>query len=517
MTNLIRTRVTALGLVVAVCGSGACSPAGEEPVGSDSASVLIGAKGVFKGLAGKCLDSGGTASGSKAVLWDCNGGANQQWTISGGQIVSAGGKCLDVYGADSTSGTPIVVWDCHGGANQQWAQKNGEIVGLAGKCIDVERSATTNGTPVLLWDCHGRANQLWSFVPAGGTPPPPPPPPPPAKRDPRVQPFASTSIWNMPIGSGAVFAPANLGDDPGGNVWATMPGIDDEHIVLRPTAPMTNVGYSDAGWSGKKRCNATGGVLVQVPIPSDYVVPHTNTNAGAAFLLADGRTIIQTQPLARCAPGGPATSLVKFGAVDLYGDGRLGAHGGSGLSSIGGSLRIGELRKGGAPPRHVLKINVDANHELFRCPNRADCFRWPAATADSYATSRYGMQNPNPSAAMKMGALLAIPVSVSIASLGLETEPAKMLAWTLQRYGAYIVDDTYAEGFHFSAETGPDGVFRDQFKNDWGFKIDQRVNDASPWVRDVQRLRRAMRVVDNNAPDRVGGGGTPLEPLAPAL
>lgn len=35
------------------------------------------------GVAGKCLDDPGlsTADGTQLVLWDCNGGANQQWTL----------------------------------------------------------------------------------------------------------------------------------------------------------------------------------------------------------------------------------------------------------------------------------------------------------------------------------------------------------------------------------------------------------------------------------------------------
>jgi Ricin-type beta-trefoil lectin domain-like len=32
---------------------------------------------------GLCLDAfgGGTVNGTKAVLWSCNGGTNQQWTL----------------------------------------------------------------------------------------------------------------------------------------------------------------------------------------------------------------------------------------------------------------------------------------------------------------------------------------------------------------------------------------------------------------------------------------------------
>ena len=65
-------------------------------------------------------------------------------------------------------------------------------------------------------------------------------------RNPLQQPFATTSIWNMPIGSAAAFAPANLTANPASsdsgstNVeWAVVFGLDSEHIVLTPTAPLT--------------------------------------------------------------------------------------------------------------------------------------------------------------------------------------------------------------------------------------------------------------------------------------
>lgn len=350
--------------------------------------------------------------------------------------------------------------------------------------------------------------------------PTPTPTPPAATRDPLKQPFAANSIWNMPIGSGAIFKPANLSGTPGNNIWAAMPGADQEHIILMPSAPLTNINYSNVGWSGGDRCVATGGLLTQIPMPSSYVIPNGNGNTAVTSLLPDKRSLIQIQPVARCTAGGSGTALVKFNAVDLYGDGRLGAHGGSGLSSIGGSIRLGELRPGTAEgPRHALKVNVYAKEVLFRCSIRSDCFRWPAATSDSYAIGWYGSANNNSNAEMKMGSLLAIPGSVNINNLGLETQPAKQLAWTLQNYGAYVVDDTYAPGFDFSIEAGPAGRKADEFQKDYGFAFLQKVNvsSSSPWVRDIQRLVRSLQVVSNNGPSSIGGGGVPRQPLAPAI
>src|SRR6266571_1663730 len=334
-----------------------------------------------------------------------------------------------------------------------------------------------------------------------------------ATRDPLVQPFASDSIWNMPIGTGAQYVAVNIAAVLNNFVWTPMPQIDDEYIFLDSTAPLMDINYSDAAWTGRDRCSATGGLLLRVPLATNYVVPNSLGNNAAVFLMPDKRTLIHTQPITRCVAGGPATSVITFSGVDIYGDGRYGSHGGSSLSAIGGSIRLGEFRPG-IPVRHAVKIDVDTPVVLARCSTASDCFRWPAFTADAGASGSYGTQNTNPVPGMKMGALLAIPTSTNINNLGLESVPGQMLAWTLQNYGAYIVDSTGGPGFVISAETGPNGSLRDQFRADFGLNLEQRVNDNTPWSRDMQRLVQALYLVANNGPTSIGGGGTPLQPLA---
>src|SRR6185437_6037942 len=74
-------------------------------------------------------------------------------------------------------------------------------------------------------------------------------------------------------------------------------------------------------------------------------------------------------------------------------------------------------------------------------------WHWPATHSDGYSSSfstgeAYGYlaTNYTTSQYMGMGALLAIPPSPS---LSLETVVGTKLAWTLQNYGGYIVDDSY--------------------------------------------------------------------------
>jgi hypothetical protein len=347
-----------------------------------------------------------------------------------------------------------------------------------------------------------------------------------ALRDPLLQPFASTSIWNTPIGSKAVYVPANIAPLTG----AALRG-DQDIIVLTPSAPATHIYENPAAWDpNADRCPYDQGpLLFDVPIPSTFVfgdTPRSATpNAALAALAADGRTLLQTQPFARCTTGTPATSRYVSASVDLYGDGIAGAHGGSGLSSIGGTLRLGELRPGGPQVRHALKLEFFGEQNYYNDGLKADCYRWPALHCDGPIaavlgpldgapdpTKYYGGTNP----ALRPGSLVAIPASVAIANLGLQTEPARMLAWTLQNYGAYLVDDSAWAAANICVEIGPSGSFEGQFASDWGFPLATN-GMTSPFARDMLAIVALLEVVDNNGPSSIGGGGIPLQPVAPPL
>jgi hypothetical protein len=362
-----------------------------------------------------------------------------------------------------------------------------------------------------------------------------------ASRNALQWPFSSSSIWNMPIGSGAQYVPAGLSFTSSPNsteYWYDLPLSDHERIVLSASSPVTPVYINTAGWSGGNRCVQQGALFFSAPIPADYVVANSTDNNGAAILLADGVTIAQTEPFTRCSGYSYATSMQVPSSIAAWeyniqtGDGRLGAHGGSGLSTLGGTIRLGELRPG-TQTRHALKILVDSTTSLGLCTgNFAACFTWPAATADSYAAdagSGYGSASNNTNTAMKMGALLAIPASVNINNIGLQSVPGKMLAWTMQNYGAYIVDSTGGPGFDIAIEDGAAGSKDDEFQSDYGYPFDGRLGyitlttstgqptPQAQWVNDVRLIIGYLQVVSNNSASNVGGGGTPLQALAPAF
>jgi hypothetical protein len=115
---------------------------------------------------GRCLDvpNASQTNGVQVSIWDCNGGANQNWAqASDGSLHVYGTKCLEVGGHQTTAGSPVSIWDCNGGANQKWTvNANGTIAGVeSGLCLDVTGQQTANGTLVEIWTCNGGDNQRW--------------------------------------------------------------------------------------------------------------------------------------------------------------------------------------------------------------------------------------------------------------------------------------------------------------------------------------------------------------------
>jgi len=339
-------------------------------------------------------------------------------------------------------------------------------------------------------------------------------------RDPFLWPFAQNSIWNMPIGSNAVYVPAKLEMPTKG-----MLTLDEDYIVFTPDEPNMKVYWSSVRWGEGDRCTPNQPLTLQgnVPIPQSFVVSPTTwdgtkPNAGIAVLLKDKRTIWQSQPFAHCTQGGDATTgYVYADNQDLYGPGYYGSHGGSRLSVLGGAIRNHELMRESGPIRHAIKMNICGKKNLYY-DDANKGFRWPALAADAAAPTDYGKDRTTPHVPeCRMGALMAIPAGMTIESMALETQPAKMLAQALQDYGGYVVDDTGWDVYAIETEWGPNGRFRDIFKSEWGFDFVVSMSQATstPWGRDIVKIYKALHIVNNNTAATIGGGGTPRRELAP--
>ena len=121
-----------------------------------------------KGFGGKCVDDKGNSSANRAevVIWSCSGSDQaENWKYSSNEVVH-NGKCLNDKG-DGGSGSKVILYSCNGGSNEKWSQlSNGELKLQAHGgtiCLDDPRSSTTNGTQLIVYNCKDSANQKWSL------------------------------------------------------------------------------------------------------------------------------------------------------------------------------------------------------------------------------------------------------------------------------------------------------------------------------------------------------------------
>ncbi|MFG6201585.1 PHB depolymerase family esterase [Nonomuraea sp. JJY05] len=136
-------------------------------LGLDGGTTTPPSGAIKSASSGRCLDVTGVsqANGAQAQIWDCNGQANQKWTVtSSGEVRVYGSKCLDVNGRGTADGTAVIIWDCNGQSNQQWRfNTDGSVTAVgAGKCLDVPASSTANGTKARIWSCSGATGQRWT-------------------------------------------------------------------------------------------------------------------------------------------------------------------------------------------------------------------------------------------------------------------------------------------------------------------------------------------------------------------
>ncbi|WP_405056285.1 ricin-type beta-trefoil lectin domain protein [Kribbella sp. NBC_01505] len=117
---------------------------------------------------GKCLDvpGGSYTDGQRVAVWDCNGGANQQWQFTGSEVRTQNNKCLDVNGGSTTNGAAIQLWSCNNTVAQRFElTSTGDLVNHhSNKCIDISAWDPANGAVLVQWDCAATANQKWHRV-----------------------------------------------------------------------------------------------------------------------------------------------------------------------------------------------------------------------------------------------------------------------------------------------------------------------------------------------------------------
>jgi hypothetical protein len=302
-------------------------------------------------------------------------------------------------------------------------------------------------------------------------------------RDPWVQPYIPTSIWNMPIGSGAQYSQATDPEtvDLRTGVAVLNSGMWSEAAYLASSKdPMVTVtaqeGTSGSPNEGPWRINANKNML---PDPS----------SDAHLAIVDPTHSYSTELYGAAINSDGSISAVRGYQVDLYGDGAK-LYGSTAvhdlmLLGMGGLIRVAELQSLHIPHATTLVLSL----------NRAKVGPvWPALADDYCAYQTPSCYSGN----VPIGALVAIVPTVDLTTLGL-TPAGLAFARCLQDYGAYV-NDTGGSDLAFLAEDAA-----------------AQMSQLTDIRNDLAKMSPYLAVVTNNTAATIGGGGTPRQPLAPPL
>ncbi|MGF1428105.1 RICIN domain-containing protein [Kitasatospora sp. LaBMicrA B282] len=142
---------------------------------------LDGTYQLVNGNSQQLLDAAnqGTAAGTPIIQWPDDGGANQQWRLTGtgdGYYTITGvgsGKALEVPAAAPMPGLQLDLGTPTGAADQQWrvipAAGGGYTLESRadGDLVDVDGASLAFGAQAIQWPPNGGANQSWQLTPVG--------------------------------------------------------------------------------------------------------------------------------------------------------------------------------------------------------------------------------------------------------------------------------------------------------------------------------------------------------------
>ncbi|MDC0711453.1 hypothetical protein POL68_23480 [Stigmatella sp. ncwal1] len=320
-------------------------------------------------------------------------------------------------------------------------------------------------------------------------------------RDATLQPFVSSSVWNLPIGTGATYADTTdaatkdfIATHINGlaiTTWANWDVYSHPISFASTTDPWATVtDTNDSSRSGSYYVPAAA------PIASGSDKHMHVIQPSRAFINEAWSVTRQSSTAYRAG---------RHHRIDLFGAG-IGPQ--NGVRAYGGSAIGGLIRGWETTPthpqytgkiQHALAVAVDRVQLYYCCGTSgydangygtAKGYVWPATEQDWGSETTYKGH-------VAMGAYFAIPPSVDLSTLGLTAE-GRMVAQALQDFGAYVTDATGGTVAFYVEPTAPSSF-------------------VSNLRRDLPLIRSKMRRVTNNSASAPNGPGTRRVPLLPDL
>lgn len=297
------------------------------------------------------------------------------------------------------------------------------------------------------------------------------------------RPFAASSPWNTPIGSGAKFAiiESEVFDFPKHGAALLPARMDRPIFIAQPDDPQASV-----------TLRYGFGELTALRLPAS-ALPDSSRLVNCTVVDAQRGVAVELIQAGRDADG--VAAMLSY-TNDLRGEGVPPAqvgHTWSGMPLVAGIIRDGELTAG---IKHVLAATV-LHPGLSRGGADGQPYVWPSHHMPVEAKL---IDHMAATGNVHFGTLLAIPPDVDITKLGVGTSgPAFEVARALQNYGAYVTH-SYAPASAQGNWVQPhieffaDGV------------ADDEMRSLLPLI---SKLAPHLKVVANNSPQTPGGGGKP--------
>ncbi|HEY8720060.1 hypothetical protein [Pengzhenrongella sp.] len=224
-----------------------------------------------------------------------------------------------------------------------------------------------------------------------------------------------------------------------------------------------------------KVTNIKTGKVWYFRVPSGSVVT-TGTDKHMTVVQPDGYTAYECYKMTKVTSTSWTTTYVV--QQDLRTNGLAGGARASGISQIMGLIRTQEVANKKIP--HTLAVGIPNSMLKYG-------YVWPARAQDSDAATAYSGPIP-------MGSMMGIPPSVDLTKLNLSPE-GLALGHGLQDYGAHVLLRAGAVALYAEPLADQTAVYR--MRVDW-----------------KDKLYPLMRIMTNNTPTTVGGGGIRRQPDA---
>jgi len=295
-------------------------------------------------------------------------------------------------------------------------------------------------------------------------------------------PFASDSIFNTPLGSGAQWEQNSQLDNAG--VFINTNGNYNEPIYTGtandPLVTVTSDGAAGGG-AGTFQVHIPQGAIPAAGGDQTFTVNDTAQNTWFSFGGFNWT--------------GPDSATVSQGSAEPF-DGSGMTQDNSNWDEGVGTLTGADLQAGTID--HMLRMELPTTmlESYTNDTNQLAPFAYPQTQEDGFAVNGNG--GPAYSGTVPYGVTIGIPQGVAEPADVAANPGANMLWQALQDHGAMVRD---------SGGTGNNVIFQ----------TDQNVDSGDPLVQGMQQygneIMAATQILTNQGPDSINGGGTPVVPL----